>query len=582
MGKKAKNILGASIGDCVHVAGVLNFLRLAESQGYSTEFAGPAKSPEELADLAKRKNADILAVGYRLNPEGARHLARRLKAALEARAISPKLWFGGTPPVAAAVRETAIFDAVFSGKEDVDEIIAFLRGKPVLREAACYPDTLSERIEWKRPYPILRHHFGLPGVAETARGVSEIAESGVLDVISLGPDQNAQEKFFHPEEMDHDQDGAGGVAVRSADDFAALYEASRRGNYPLMRCYSGTRDVIRFASVLADKIHNAWAAIPLTWYNVLDGRGPRQVVESIIEAQEAMAWHAARGIPVEVNEAHHWSLRDAPDVVAVAAAYLAAHNAKKAGVKEYVAQFMFNTPPGMSPAMDLGKMLAKIDLIESLAGDGFKVYRQIRAGLASFPADLEQAKGHLALSTTVAMALKPHIVHVVGYCEADHLAGPKEVIESCRIARGAIRSCLFGMPDMSADEAVQARRAQLVRDANVLLDGLREIHRLILAGVIPVDNRAGSLVVGSDPFSDPVTLATAIGTGLLDAPHLKGNLNACGEIVTSIVDGACVAVDPSTRCPISEESRVNRVLGLFGSRQSAVSRSCRPEVSRAV
>ena len=148
-----------------------------------------------------------------------------------------------------------------------------------------------------------------------------------------------------------------------------------------------------------------------------------------------MAWHASKGIPVEVNESHHWSLRDAPDVVAVAAAYLAAYNAKKAGVGEYVAQFMFNTPPGTSPAMDLGKMLAKAGLIDSLAGEDFRVYRQVRAGLASFPIDLDQAKGHLALSTTVSMALRPHILHVVGYCEADHIAGPAEVIESCRIAR---------------------------------------------------------------------------------------------------------------------------------------------------
>ena len=36
----------------------------------------------------------------------------------------------------------------------------------------------------------------------------KIAESGVLDILSIGPDQNAQEHFFHPENMDHSQDGA--------------------------------------------------------------------------------------------------------------------------------------------------------------------------------------------------------------------------------------------------------------------------------------------------------------------------------------------------------------------------------------
>jgi methylmalonyl-CoA mutase cobalamin-binding subunit len=561
--KAGKRILGASMGDCVHVAGVLNFLRLAETQGYSTEFAGTAVSPEELAGLAKRKKPHYLAVGYRLDPEGARNLIRRLKSALASKGAAPLLLLGGTPPVAHVAREEGGFDAVFSGKEDIDEIIAYLRGKPVLRDIPRYPDTLGERIEWKEPYPILRHHFGLPSVDETAEGVRQIAESGVLDVISLGPDQNAQERFFHPEEMDHDQDGAGGTAIRSREDLEKLYAASRYGNHPLMRCYSGTRDILRFARLLSETIKNAWAAIPLTWYNVLDGRGPRPVIRSIAEGQESMAWHASRGIPVEVNESHHWSLRDAPDVVAVASAYLAAYNAKKAGVREYVAQFMFNTPPGTSAAMDLGKMLAKVDLIKSLEGEDLRVYRQVRAGLASFPIDLDQARGHLALSTAVSMALRPHIVHVVGYCEADHIAGPAEVIESCRIARGAIRSSLEGMPDMAKDEAVVRRRDELVRDARILLDGIRELHRLLLAGVIPVDKRAGSLEIGPDAFLDPVTLSTAIGLGLLDAPHLKGNPSACGEVLTAIVDGACVAVHPVTRKPLPEHLRVERILDIF-------------------
>ena len=461
----------------------MNFLRLAESQGYVTEFAGAAKSPGEMATMAKRIKPDILAVGYRLDPEAGRHLARRLKAALEARSVKPALFFGGTAPVADAVSEEGIFDAVFSGREDVDDIIAFLRGKPVLKEATRYPDTLPERIEWKQPYPILRHHFGLPSVEKTAEGIREIAESGVLDVISIGPDQNAQESFFRPDEMDHDQDGAGGVALRSEDDFQMLYEASRRGNYPLMRCYSGTRDVLRFAKVLAGTIRNAWAAIPLTWYNVLDGRGPRQVVQSIAEGQEtmALAWYA-EGIPVEVNESHHWSLRDAPDVVAVAAAYLAAYNAKKAGVRDYVSQYMLNTPPGTSAAMDLGKMLAKDELIHSLAGDDFRVFRQVRAGLASFPVDLEQAKGHLAFSTTVAMALRPHIVHVVGYCEADHLAGPSEVIESCKMLRGAFalasRACRIWRRTSPYRRGARAA----VGDARVLLNGIAELHSCSWAG----------------------------------------------------------------------------------------------------
>ena len=70
--------------------------------------------------------------------------------------------------------------------------------------------------------------------------------------------------------MDHRLDGAGGVPLRSKDDFIKLYEAAQRGNYPLLRCYSGTSNLIPFAQVLQETIKNAWCAVPLCWYNVLD------------------------------------------------------------------------------------------------------------------------------------------------------------------------------------------------------------------------------------------------------------------------------------------------------------------------
>ena len=544
-------IIGASMGDCVHVAGVLNFLRLAGSLGYETEFLGAARSPEDLALSVREKRPDILAVGYRLNPESVTRLTERLKKALDLQGVHPKLIFGGTPPCAEKARDSGIFDAVFSGTEDLDEIIAYLKGETVDRTEEDYPGTLLGRISWKAPYPLLRHHFGLPSLEDTIRGIEKIADSKVLDVISLGPDQNAQENFFHPEDMDPDQDGAGGVPVRTPEDFLALYRASRRGNYPLMRCYSGTRDVLKFAQVLLNTINNAWAAIPLCWYNVLDGRGPRTVVESIRESQAAMAWHAERGIPVEVNESHHWSLRDAPDSVAVAAAYLAAYNAKKMGVRDYVGQFMFNTPPGTSAIMDLGKMLAKLELIESLADENFRVIRQVRAGLSSFPQDFGLAKGQLATSTLVSMALKPHIVHVVGFCEGDHAATAEDVIESCKIVRGVIRNCLEGMPDLTWDERVQERKVRLLEEARVLLDAISSLPQI-------VKDLSGPEI--GDPLTSPEVLAFAIKVGLLDAPHLVGNPFASGKVETRVVGGACVAVDPVSKKTISEKERVDSIL----------------------
>ncbi|MGI6621244.1 MAG: methionine synthase [Bacillota bacterium] len=555
-------IAGVSIGDCVHVAGILNFLKLAEAHGYRTEFIGAAKSPEEIVAWTKDNKPDILAIGYRLDPDAAGRLFSRLKQVLDEAGLYPhqRLVFGGTPPVAEVAKASGIFERAFSGAEDISEIVGYLKGETGSSVRVDFPDNLVDRIAWKAPYPLLRHHFGLPSVEATRTGIERISEAGVLDVVSIGPDQNAQEHFFHPENMDPDQDGAGGVPVRSARDFELLYAASRRGNYPLMRCYSGTRDVIRFGEMLLNTIKNAWTAIPLCWYNVLDRRGPRGVEQAMTEAQEAIARHAERGIPVEVNEAHHWSLRDAPDVVAVAAAYLGALNAKSLGVKDYVAQYMFNTPPGTGAAMDLGKMLAKLELIESLVDHDFRVWRQVRAGLASFPTDLDMAKGHLAASTLVSMNLKPHIVHVVGFCEGDHAATPEDIIESCKIVQGVIRNCMEGMPDMTLSDEVQARKNRLVEEAKILLHAIAQLPEIVPELLINDALQGDEQDKSVSALTNPRVLSYAIKIGLLDAPHLQGNPAACGRIRAAMVGGACVAIDPESGKVLPEIERVERIL----------------------
>jgi hypothetical protein len=175
-------------------------------------------------------------------------------------------------------------------------------------------------------------------------------------VISLGIDQDAQANFFHPERQDPRRRGAGGVPVRSAADYRSLYAASRRGNYPLLRTYSGTDDFIRLADLYIDIINIAWCAIPLFWFNQMDGRGPWDVAGSIGEHQAVMQWYGERGIPVELNEPHHWGMRDAPDVICVVSAYLSAYNARAFGVRDYW-QLMFNSPPGCpcdGPRQDAG------------------------------------------------------------------------------------------------------------------------------------------------------------------------------------------------------------------------------------
>ncbi len=536
-----KLIIGASIGNCVHVGGVSNFLQLARQRGYQTKFLGPAVKIDYLLDAVQESEPEVVAVGYRLTPETAERVLNKLKDSVEERGLTKfKYIFGGTLPVANVAKKVGLFDVVFSGEETLAEIIAFLDGKEPEQIAENYADNLLDRIADKKPYPLIRHHYGQPTMEATLSGIKKIAKSKVVDIISLGPDQNAQESFFRPAEMNETEKGAGGVPIRTAKDLQNLYKASRYGNFPLLRSYSGTRDVFKMAKLLIETINNAWAAVPLSWYNELDGRGPRDLLTGIKENQELMRWHGKNNIPVEVNEAHHWSLRDAHDTIAVAMAYLGAYNAKKMGVKDFIAQYMFNNPAQTSGPMDLAKMLAKKELIESLVDKEFKVYTQVRAGLASFPLDLDRAKGQLAYATFLGMALEPDLVHVVGFSEADHAARAGDVIESCKIASQVIYNSIAGYPDFLKDQTIQKRKDQLLEEADILLEAIKNLGS-------PQE---------SDSLASPEVLARAIKSGLLDAPHLQGNQVAAGKLETKMVNGACYAYDFSKDKVLTESARI--------------------------
>ena len=539
-------VIGAALGECVHVAGVLNFLRLAEAAGWRTVFLGPSVPVQHVIAAAQREGAEMVGVSYRLTPEtGERLLGEFCEAADELRLTGVRFCFGGTPPMAERAAAMGFFERVF-GEEGADEVLAYVKGEgPTARSAAHYPQTVLDRMRWKAPYPLLRHHFGLPTMEATLDGIERIAEAGVLDIISLGTDQDAQAHFFHPERQDPARTGAGGVPVRSAEDFRALYDASRRGNYPLLRTYAGTDDLLALAELYVETIHNAWCAVPLFWFNRLDGRGPWDLEPSIRLHQELMAWHGERGIPVELNEAHHWGLRDAPDVISVVVAFLSAYNARAFGVRDYIAPLMLNSPPALTEAMDLAKMLAMLDIIEPLSGPEFSIYRQTRTGLLSYPTAPEAARAHLCASVYLQMALKPHIVHVVGHTEAHHAATADDVIEACRMARRAIDNALHGQPDMTLDPVITERRQELVREAHVTLAALRRLA--------PPDV--------ADPFIDPPTLAWAVTSGLLDAPHLRNNPFARGELMAARDErGAWVAVEAKTGRVLGEEERLQLMI----------------------
>lgn len=540
--KETKLVMGCSIGNCVHIAGVSHFLQIAEQEGYKTMLLGPAISIEKLFEEINRYKPDMIGISYRLTPENVRPLLDKVKELAEKLDYSPIWDFGGTKPVAEIAKEYEIFSYISDGTDDISDTIRFLRGQDMTKQENTYGKSLIERIENSYPYPILRHHFGLPSVEETRKGIEKIATSKVLDIISLGTDQNAQEYFFKQEQMKEEYNGAGGVPIRSKEDLLELKQASKTGNYPLMRCYSGTDDVFPYANMLVETIDNAWTAIPLCWYNELDKRGPRKLEQSIEEAQKLIKWHADRNIPVEINEPHHWGLRDAHDVIPVAMAYISAYNAKKLGVKDYISQYMFNNPSTLSFSMDLAKVLAMIEMVESLEDENFKTYRETRAGLPLFNADEDVAKGQLAASTFMQMTVKPHIMHVVAYCEADHAATAEDVIASCKIAKGVIRHTINDQYSIDQDPKIIERKDELISEARILINFIERHYDQY-----------------EDPLACPKVIADCIKKGYIDAVHIVKNDEFTGNLRTKVVDGKCVACDEQGRV-LSEKERIMKLI----------------------
>jgi hypothetical protein len=200
---------------------------------------------------------------------------------------------------------------------------------------------------------------------------------------------------------------------------------------------------------------------------------------------------------------------------------------------------MFNSPPGLSDAMDLAKMLAVLELIQPLASADFRIWRQTRTGLLSHPLNVAAARAHLAASIYLQMALRPDIIHIVGHTEADHAATADDVIEASVMARRAIENALRGAPDMLSDPAVQARIEELVSEAEITLQAIR----------------SAASAQAKDALTDTHGLAQSVRLGIMDAPHLRNNPFAKGEIRTSLINGSCQAVDPNGRA-VAERQRL--------------------------
>jgi hypothetical protein len=206
---------------------------------------------------------------------------------------------------------------------------------------------------------------------------------------------------------------------------------------------------------------------------------------------------------------------------------------------------MFQSPPHLSNAMDLARCLAIIELSDSFADDDFRIWRQVRTGLLSYPVDARQARAHLAQSVMLQMAIRPHIIHIVGYTEADHAADADEVIESAIMTQDVVETALRGNPDMTADPIVQRRKEHLIAETHSLIGAIKNLGK-----------------DSDDPLSDPVALAQAVAIGLMDAPQLVNNRYAPGRVRTRSIDGGIEAVDARGRA-IQEAQRIATTLEMM-------------------
>lgn len=350
-------------------------------------------------------------------------------------------------------------------------------------------DRLDLRIQSnqsKTNLPLTRVHVG-PYLSNRVEAVAlfedwcrELAQTNLLDIISIGSSQLTQSNFN--EDWTHLSNG-GGVPIQNKKEYERIYEISRP---MLLRTYSGTKNVPELARIHEESINIAWHALSFWWFNQLDGRGPNSVKQNLEEHIETLKYIAETNKPFEPNIPHHFAFRGSDDLTYVLSAVLAARTAKKYGIRTFVLQVMLNTPRYTWGIVDLAKARAILKLIEPLKDDSFNVYLQPRAGLDYFAPDLELAKVQLAQVSMLMddiepkKANSPEIIHVVSYSEALFLANPQVINESVQITQEALnyyRNYKKEHPEfiLAFHNEIELKTKELIHEANILLNSIENL-----------------------------------------------------------------------------------------------------------
>lgn len=369
-------------------------------------------------------------------------------------------------------------------------------------------------------FPVLRSHFGIPAldIKPTVEGIRELAEARVLDELSLGSSDLSQRYFGHPEMFDRMKND-GGVPYKDFEDLVALYQASRCGNFPGVKPYCHVTELVKFVHQCLDAgmLRGVHQAVPLFWFNELDGRGPAVVRDSIKEHFECVRELAKEGIPVEMNDPNQWSSRWAHDTIIVTSYALVSAVMTMCGVDNMVLQMQFNKPKETGDYADLAKMSAGLEMARRISlgrKHPARIYRETRTGIESLSADMELAKWQLARSTFLQMCMDPHIIHIVSYCEANYAARPADIIDSSKLIRRAVRIFRQNKEDIIKYihvPIVEERKEFLLKECEYLLNEIAMLH----PGYSPTNIENMAQYLGNADV-----LATAIEHKMMSAPGI--------------------------------------------------------------
>lgn len=602
--------IASTLANDPHTEGLHNASKIARYAQIKCVLLKPSPSIDELCEQIKQNNPRYIGLSYRLTPEiGCRELEKTINyfynEGLIRKEDDVKICFAGLPltinmlrdkinsfPLSVALcepypdvidraKETIEF---FDIKDDRENILNLIKeevcpqGISLLDQLAddvIAHDTYKEELPLRIPsqqaihsytrrieeseIPILRSHFGIPAddIKPTVEGIKELAEARVVDEISLGSSDLSQRYFGHPEFFIGKKND-GGVPYKTAEDLVKLYQASRRGNYPSVKPYCHVVDIVPFMHTCLQTglLDGAHQAVPLFWFNELDGRGPMTVRDSIKEHFAGVCELAKLGIPVEMNDPNQWSSRWAHDTIITTSYALIAAVMSSCGVKNMVFQMQMNKPKETGDFADLAKMKAGFWLASQIAPTSARLYKETRTGIESLSPDMNRAKWQLGRSTLLQMCMNPQIIHIVSYCEANYAARPADIIDSSKLIRRAVRIFKENEDDIRKElesPIIKERQEYLINETIYLLTEIAKLH----SGY----TKCASLKELVPYIANPSVLASAIEKHIISAPGIV-NAKYKGDFVTRPMKYGMINLVSNYDNPVllTEKERLNKLI----------------------